>query len=188
LGGEHPQEGSGSQRGATTDDATWHRIFAASAFNQAWDQIEKPKRTGDEDAAMLMATFASRYHWEVVGTEENKVVGDWQIAHVASLLGLAPVAMRFARTALDRAVEQGFEGWLLASCHEGMARAHACSGNDAERDRHIRTASRLLDDVDDPGEKNLVESQLASVPGYSAVFPDLDSTFTDEDRAFPDHD
>jgi hypothetical protein len=163
-------EGSiGGDKAPTDDASTWHRIFAASAFNQAWDLIDKAHRTADDDGAMLAASFASRYHWEVVGTDENRVVGDWQIAHIASLLGLAPLALRFARAALDRAVEQGFEGWRLASCHEGMARAHACSGNDVERDRHIRTARRLLEKVDDPGERNLVESQLASVPGYSAA-------------------
>jgi hypothetical protein len=179
-GGDH--DGSQPLKGAGGDDATWHRIFAASAFNQAWDQIDKAERSDEEDAAMLLATFASRYHWEVVGTEENRVIGDWQIAHVASLLGFTPIAMRFARAALDRAAEQGFEGWLLASCHEGMARAHAIAGNDAERDRHIRTASRLLDNVDDPGEKNLVESQLQSVPGYSSVFPPEEGPeFSDQD-------
>jgi len=163
--------GAGSQgRKQPTDDAsTWHRIFAASSFNQAWDLIEKPDRSSEDDAAMLAATFASRHHWEVVGTDENRVVGDWQIAHIASLLGLADLSLSFARAALDRAVEQGFEGWRLASCHEGMARAHACSGNTAERDRHIKTARILLDKVDDPGERNLVMAQLESVPGYPKV-------------------
>jgi hypothetical protein len=152
------------------DDATtWHKIFAASAFNQAWDLIDQPDRSTEDDAAMLMAACASRYHWEAVGTDENRVVGDWQVAHVASLLGHGPLALRFARAALDRAVEQGFAGWRLASCHEGMARAHACSGDDAERDRHIRAARRLLDEVADPEERGLVESQLESVPGYRAA-------------------
>ena len=151
------------------DSTTWHKIFAASAFNQAWDLIDKPERSIRDDDEMLMATFASRHHWEAVGTDENRVVGDWQIAHVASLLGYASVALRFARAALDRAVEQGFEGWRLASCHEGMARAHACSGDEVERDRHIRAARRLLDSVDDPEERGLVESQLETVPGYKAA-------------------
>ena len=154
----------------TSDDAsTWHRIFAASCFNRAWDLIDKPDRTPQDDAAMLMATLASRFHWEAVGTDQNRVVGDWQVAHVASLLGLSSLALQFARSALDLAVEQGFEGWRLASCHEGMARAHACSGNDEERDRHIRTARRLLDTVDDADERGLVEAQLSSVPGYEAI-------------------
>jgi hypothetical protein len=151
------------------DASTWHRIFAASGFNEAWDFIEKAERSADDEVAMLMATFASRFHWEKVGTHENRVVGDWQIAHVASLLGFAPLAMRFARSALDRAVEQGFEGWRLASCHEGMARAHACVGNDAECSRHIKTARRLLDNVEDLEERRLVEAQLATVPGYDAL-------------------
>jgi hypothetical protein len=161
---------SSEGRKEPSDDAsTWHRIFAASSFNQAWDLIEQSDRTPEDDAAMLAATFASRYHWEVVGTDENRVVGDWQIAHIASLLGMADLSLSFARAALDRAVEQGFEGWRLASCHEGMARAHACSGNLSERDRHVRTARILLDKVDDPGERNLVLSQLESVPGYSSA-------------------
>lgn len=150
------------------DASTWHKIFAASAFNQAWDLIDKSSRSSDDDAAMLMASFASRHHWEAVGTDENRVVGDWQIAHVASLLGLGDLSMRFARAALDRAVEQGFEGWRLASCHEGMARAQACLGNETERDRHIKTARRLLYEVDDLEERRLVESQLSTVPGYEA--------------------
>jgi hypothetical protein len=181
MGGGHDHDDSEAHKGVSGDDATWHRIFAASAFNQAWDQIDKEWRSAEDEASMLLAAFASRYHWEAVGTEENRVVGDWQIARVASMLGFAPIAMRFARSALDRAVEQGFEGWLLASCHEGMARAHACAGNDSERDRHIRTAARLLDNVDDPGERNLVESQLESVPGYSSVFPDEEPEFSDRD-------
>jgi|HubBroStandDraft_2_1064218.scaffolds.fasta_scaffold631772_1 hypothetical protein len=164
--GSTPQGGTGSR---SDDSATWHRIFAASAFNEAWDLIDKSDRSEDDDDAMLMATFASRHHWEAVGTHENRVVGDWQIAHVASLLGLAPLALRFARAALDRAVEQGFEGWRLASCHEGMARAHAAFGNEPERDRHIKTARRLLDKVDDVEERRLVESQLETVPGYEAA-------------------
>ena len=85
------------------------------------------------------------------------------------MLGYSELALRFARTALDRAVEQGFEGWRLASCHEGLARAHACSGDEQERDRHIRAARRLLDAVEDPEERGLVESQLESVPGYRAA-------------------
>jgi hypothetical protein len=153
----------------TDESTTWHKIFAASAFNQAWDLIDKPERSTEEDAAMLLASFASRHHWEAVGTDENRVVGDWQISHVASVLGYSELALRFARTALDRAVEQGFEGWRLASCHEGMARAHACSGDEPERDRHIRAARRLLDAVEDPEERGLVESQLESVPGYRSA-------------------
>jgi hypothetical protein len=153
-----------------TDDATtWHKIFAASAFNQAWDLIDQTERSGEDDGVMLMATFASRHHWEAVGTDENRVVGDWQIAHVAAVLGFAPLALMFARAALDRAVEQGFAGWRLASCHEGMARAHACSGDEGERDRHIRAARNILDTVEDLEERGLVESQLESVPGYRAA-------------------
>jgi hypothetical protein len=161
--------GSGDTASRSNETNTWHRIFAASAFNEAWDLIEKSDRSPADDAAMLESTFSSRYHWERVGTDENRVVGDWQVAHVASMLGYGDLALKFARAALDRAVEKGFEGWRLASCHEGMARAHACFGDDAERDRHIKTALRLLESVDDVEERRIIESQLQSVPGYIAT-------------------
>jgi hypothetical protein len=157
---------SSGSGGGSEETSTWHRMFAVAAFNEAWDFIEMPDRSSADDAAMLAATFASRYHWEKVGADENRVTGDWQIAHIASLLGYGPLAMQFARSALDMATEKGFEGWRMASCHEGMARAHACFGNDAERDRHIRTALRLLDSVDDAEERRIIESQLETVPGY----------------------
>lgn len=163
---------SAAPGGTSEESSTWHRIFAVAAFNEAWDLIEKTDRSPADDAAMLEATFSSRYHWEKVGTDENRVIGDWQIAHIASLLGYGPLAMRYARSALDVATEKGFEGWRLASCHEGMARAHACFGNDDERDRHIKTALRLLDSVDDAEERRIIESQLETVPGYKP--PDAD--------------
>jgi len=67
--------------------------------------------------------------------------------------------------ALDRVVENGWSDWRLASCYEGMARAHATAGNGPERDRWASLAREVLDGLDDEEDRELIGSQLATVPG-----------------------
>ena len=55
--------------------------------------------------------------------------------------------------------------WLVASTQEGLARAHAAAGHDEERDRWAADARRTLEAVDDDEDRELIESQLATVPG-----------------------
>lgn len=70
----------------STDDVNaWHRTFAVEAFNRSWDLIDKHDRSLAEDAELLTMVFASRFHWEPIGNDENKAVGDWQIAHESQL-------------------------------------------------------------------------------------------------------
>lgn len=149
------------------DDARleWHRTFATEAYNRAWDLMDKAKRSESDDAELLATTFASRFHWERVGSEENRMIGDWQVARVASMLGLGKVALTFAEAALSRTQLSGWDDWRLASCYEGMARAHAANGNPAERDRFVGLARDVLDKVGDADDRKLIEAQIASIPG-----------------------
>jgi hypothetical protein len=149
----------------SSDDANaWHRTFAAAAFNRSWDLIDKPDRSSEDDAELLAAVFASRYHWEPIGNDENKAVGDWQIAHAASHLNLPQIAMTYATFALERTQASERSDWLLASCYEGVARAHAVAGDTAERDRFIALARAVLDTIDDPEDRELIESQISTIP------------------------
>ncbi len=88
--------------GPADDAAGWHRRFGAELFNSTWDLIEQAERSADDEAAMLVAAMASRWHWSQVGTAEQVATGDWQVAHVFSLLGYGDVALRFARRVLQR--------------------------------------------------------------------------------------
>ena len=142
----------------------WHRTFAVAAFNRSWDLIDKADRSPAEDAELLTAVFASRFHWEPIGDDENKAVGDWQIAHAASHLDLPQIALTFATSALERAQAAGRTDWLLASCYEGVARAHAIAGDRDERDRYVELARAVLAGVDDPDDRDLIESQLSTIP------------------------
>ncbi|MGO9962681.1 MAG: VOC family protein [Acidimicrobiales bacterium] len=144
------------------------REEAIAAFNRAWELIGTPDRSPGDDDDMLAAAFVSRYLWDSVGGDEQRAVGDWQIAHVASLLGCAGVALSRAERALERVVHNGWTDWRLASCYEGMARAHGAAGNAAERDRWAELCRETVATLADAEERDLIGSQLASVPGVTA--------------------
>lgn len=143
----------------------WRKALAKEAFNQAWDLIDVSSRSEDEALEMLIAAAASRYLWQTVGAEEQHMVGDWQVAHTLSLLGEGVLALRFASAALATAVRNSWEDWRKASCLEGMARAHAAAGHDGERDRYAGLCRQALAALDDPEDRELVGSQLESIPG-----------------------
>lgn len=49
------------------DLAAAHRYFSAECFNRAWDLIEKPDRTPEEDEEMIIRpNQASLYPWNQI--------------------------------------------------------------------------------------------------------------------------
>jgi hypothetical protein len=140
------------------------RQAAADLFNQAWELIELPDRTPEQDRRMLITACASWLAWDAVGTDENRAVADWQIGHIASLLGYGELAIAHATAAFDRAESAGLPAWLRASALEGLARAHAAAGHRAERDAYAKRAAAALDDISDTEDRDLIASQLATVP------------------------
>ncbi|MGB8650832.1 MAG: hypothetical protein WCD35_09235 [Mycobacteriales bacterium] len=146
----------------------WHRELGARLFNETWSLIEKPDRTAEDDVEMLLTAAASRWHWGQVGKAEQLAGGDWQVAHVASLLGLADVALMFARRQLATTKREGWDGWRLASAHEGLARASAAAGDWQARSRHVAAAEAALDREPDLEDRAVIAGQLASVPEPSS--------------------
>lgn len=145
--------------------AAWHRRFATELFNSTWALMDAPVRSPADERQMLAGAFASRLHWEAVGDAVNKAVGDWQISRVCALLRLPKLAIRYASLALRAAQsKEGMPDYMLASTYEGMARAHACSGDAAERDRFLALATESLNLIGDDEDRRLIEGQIASVP------------------------
>ena len=153
--------------GTLQAEAGWHRQVAVDAFNGAWELIELASRTPEQERELLGLAFTSRYHWAIVGGDEQAMVGDWLIGHVASLLGFGELAHRFASNALDICRANGWADWRLASALEGMARASAATGDDHARDRYASEARRVLATVEDKDDRDLIASQLGSIPGLA---------------------
>jgi hypothetical protein len=141
-----------------------HNRLGRQLFNSTWELIDKPDRSPDDDVEMLLRATASRYHWGQIGGPEEVASGDWQVAHVACLVGLADLAQRFAARSLATATAEGWRGWRLASAHEGMARACAAAGDSLGRSRHVAAAEAALAEEADEEDREIVASQLASIP------------------------
>ena len=109
--------------------AEWHRQQAVDLFNFTWTLIDKPDRSSDEEDLMIHTAHASRYHWGVVGTVVNAVRGDWQIAHVYTVLNLPERAVHYAQSCLRQCQEQHIGDFDLAYAYEAVARTRLRRAN-----------------------------------------------------------
>ena len=105
------------------------------------------KRTSGEDRQMLLLAHASRYHWGLVGTARNHVVGDWQLSRIYAALGQPALALSFAKAALSICQENGLSD-ITPSAHEGVARAYAAAKETPKAEENLAKARRLLDKLD----------------------------------------
>lgn len=143
---------------------TDERGLAARLFTDTWSLLEKESRTAEEDDRMVHMAHASRFHWDNAGDDQHRAIGEWQIARVYAVLRRGEPALFHARRALAYASRPGTDDWLLASAHEGLARAQAVAG-DTESARDSReTALRLLEQITDAEDRAIVAGDIETLP------------------------
>lgn len=108
-----------------------HAHFARTINNEVWGYIEKTERSMEDAERMVIAAFASAYHWLHAGTPLNRQRGEWLISHVLSLTGQGAAAMLHARRCLEQtqAYPDLMQDFDLAYSAEAMARALALDGS-----------------------------------------------------------
>lgn len=148
----------------TESAAPPERQLATDLFNLVWTLLEQPGRSAEDDDRMVHAAHASRYHWGQVGGPEQIAIGEWQCARVYSVLGRSEPALHHARRCLAIASIADVPAWLVASAHEGLARACLVAGNREEALRERSAARGVLETVSDPEDRQVVEDDLASLP------------------------
>ena len=74
------------------------------------------------------------------------------------------MALKYATRALATAEAEGWDDWRRASMLEGMARAHAAVGDAAGRAAFVDQARAAVEAIADPEDRELIASQLATVP------------------------
>jgi len=111
------------------DVAAAHRYFAAHCFNAAWDLIDKPGRTTEEDRLMVALNQASSCHGRNRPdcTNENLSVGYWQASRIQALLGNADESMRHAEACLG--YSDGLAPFYVGYAFEALARAASLAGD-----------------------------------------------------------
>jgi hypothetical protein len=145
------------------DVARAHRWFAATCFNAAWNFIDKPERTPDEDERMLALAHASLWHWTQRDdcTARNLSIGHWQLSRVHALAGEVENARKHARRCLAVTPEE--DAFCLGYGHEAAARAEALAGNATAADEHLTAARELLESVTEEGERAMLAADLDTI-------------------------
>lgn len=117
-----------------------HRKFAAQAFNQTWDWMEKSDRTPEEDELLVHTAHASRYHWSVVGEPLNFQRGEWLLSRAYCVLRRGEPALRYARSCLKLTMDNDIKGFDLAFAYEAMTRASFVAGDRENADKYRKLA------------------------------------------------
>jgi uncharacterized protein YciI len=147
-------------------DREWQRQTAVELFNKTWDLIEQTDRTADDDLEMIHLAHASRALWKQVGTEVHLARGEWQIAHVYTILNRPEPALYHARLCLDLCRAHRLGDFDLAFTYEGLARALACVGDRSGAQEYYRLAMEAGRGIRDQEDRELFTAALAAGPWF----------------------
>jgi|tagenome__1003787_1003787.scaffolds.fasta_scaffold20923281_2 hypothetical protein len=140
-----------------------HEELARSLFNRVWELMES-ERTPAQDMEMVHAAHASRHHWAEAGPSPVRLArGEWQLSRVYLTVGRQEPALVHAHLALQLSEEHHLDAFDRAYAHEANARAQAEGGRRGAARRHLVEARRLLDAIDDPEHRALLEADLATI-------------------------
>jgi lipopolysaccharide biosynthesis regulator YciM len=146
-------------------DVATQRQLAVDLFNRTWKLLERPDRTQAEDDEMLHCAHASRYHWIGAGTQVNAARGEWQCSRVYAVLGRGEPALHHAKRCLELAeTAHDAAPWDIPFAYEALARAYAVAGDEDEARRWLDRAREAADAIEKEGDKNLLLSDLETVP------------------------
>ncbi len=138
----------------------FHRKTASNCFNQAWDYLEKKNRDANDDQQMLHLAHTARYLRSFVGTARNSAIGDWQISRVYAAIKEPRLAVRFAKSSLER-MEQNNLFDILCTGYEAMARACAVAEDyEAARDYVRKAREQLAKSTVDDEDRKIYSDQI----------------------------
>lgn len=136
--------------------------FAKSIFNSIWILLDKEDRSQEEDQEMLLAAYASLYHWTKVGTAVHHQRGSWMISRVHQSLGEAEPALKWAQHCFEISEkhQSEMEDFDLAYAQEALARAYARAGDQEQALIHWRQAADLGEQIQDPADKKIFQEDF----------------------------
>lgn len=142
-----------------------HRYFSATCFNQAWELIDKPERTAEEDEAMVQLSLASTWHWTQREdcTPANLSIGYWQTARIYTLIGQVGNARYYAQRCLTTCLEAELPPFYTAYAYEALARAEATAGNVEKSKEYLASAQKETQRVVDEDSRKMLLADLATI-------------------------
>ncbi len=142
-----------------------HKFFSTHCFNKAWDLIDQPSRTPEQDEEMIRLSLASTWHWKQRDdcTQVNLSVSFWQTSRIYSILGQVDNARRYARLCLDASQGDEVAQFYLGYAFEALARAESLVGNTAQMEQYLNQACNIAAEISDSDEKQMLLDDLAAI-------------------------
>ncbi len=142
-----------------------HKFFSTTCYNKAWDLINKPDRTAEEDEQMIRLSFVSTWHWTQREdcTDQNLSIAYWQTSRIYSILGQASNAKRYAELCLDVSRGDDMQPFFLGYAFEALARAQMAAGNQEKVKENLEEAHKILAVLTDEQEKKFLGDDLATI-------------------------
>jgi len=139
-----------------------HLHFAKKTNQRVWDLLERSERSRAEDEEMLLAAYASVYHWKIAGTAVHCQRGYWMISRVYLTLDREDGALEWAAKCQEITDNNyaEMEDFDLAFAKEGLARAYALAGDLIEAKKHYDLSVELGEKIKDPEDKLIFLNDL----------------------------
>lgn len=147
------------------DQSAAHKFFATDCFNKAWDLIDKPERTAEEDEEMVRLSLTSHWHWTQRDdcSQTNISVGYWQTSRIYALLGQADNALRYGQLCLIVSQQANVPPFFLGYAYEALARAESLSGDSPALKSYLQEANNIADQIEDNDAKQMLLNDLATI-------------------------
>ena len=143
-----------------------HEDFAKLTYNECWELLGREQLDQDEQRRLQRLSYASLYHWSQVGGPMEEAIGEWMVSRVHVRLGFSEAALTHAARAVEVVRESQLTGFVVASCFEGLARAHAMNGDEQLAIQFRRVAIAELDQIEDAEDRDLIQQQIADEPWF----------------------
>jgi hypothetical protein len=138
------------------DPLAWRRYFAMECNNRAW-QLSVEPRDILKDREMLNAAHGAAWHWEVVGTDLNRMRATTLLAEVHALLGHGATALAYAREMRDYFLTKGnAPDWEVALTHAVYAHAAYAAGELAAYRAAYQSAATAIAAISDEEDRAIV--------------------------------
>jgi hypothetical protein len=140
-----------------------HKQLGIDLFNHAWELMEKPNRSSEEDTELLNTAHASYYHWIASKPPVvNLARGEWLVSRVYCVLNRSEPALYHAKRSLGYCVDNGIGDFDLAFGYEAVARALSLT-SDPDCGKYLELAHKAASDVKESEDREIVLQDLETI-------------------------
>lgn len=147
-----------------TRPESWHRFFASTANNRAWQLAELPAKEVDV-RELLNAAHAAAWHWQAAGDDLNRMRAVMLLAQAHAMAGLGGTALAYAdeMRAYFLATDTTPD-WELGFVHAVHAYAASAAGSAEQHAHSYAQAGKAVRAIANEDDRNIIERVYRHVP------------------------